>query len=148
MMRDATINDDMLTFNWLNNSYIRKYSFNKSKVSFSDHYQWFEEKIYSRDTEYYILEINNIPIGSIRFDEILTNNAKINYLIDPLYSGKGYGKHILEHGIIKLKKSCPDVKNVYGVVFEQNIASIKIFNKLGFDNKEKSNSKILFKKNI
>ena len=148
MLRNVNINDKNITFYWANDPLIRKYSINKSKISFADHLNWLHNKINDIDSEYYILELNGKPIGSIRFDELLSKNSKINYLIDSAYFGKGYGKYILDEGIKKLKDKFPEIISVYGVVYKQNIASLKIFEKLNFERHENSDSKIIYKKNI
>ena len=148
MLRDINIIDKNITFSWVNDPLIRKHSINKSKISFSDHFHWLSEKIHDIDSEYYLLEINGKPIGSIRFDELQSKNSKINYLIDPSFFGNGYGKYILKEGIKKLKDRFPEIQSVYGVVFKQNIASMKIFEKLNFEICEISGSKIIYKKII
>ena len=147
MLRKANVTDKYITYNWVNDSLIRKYSYSKTKVLFEDHYTWFKNKLESNDSEYYILEINNLPIGSIRFDELSTNKGKINYLIDSSHTGKGMGSIILNEGILMIEKNHSELESVYGLVFKENIASIKIFKKLGFKEEIFSESELIFKKN-
>jgi len=144
MLRKAKIKDLKVTYKWLNNPVIREFSFSKSIVEFDDHYNWFINKLESNDTEYYILEKEGNQIGSIRIDYIMSNNGKINYLIDPSHTGKGMGGLLLKEALSKIKKDYPKLKSVYGIVFKRNIASIKIFMKLGFVQEKLSETEFKF----
>ena len=146
MLRKANIMDKDITYKWINDPLIRKYSYNKSKVLFEDHCKWFKNKLESNDSEYYILEIDKMPIGSIRFDELSTSKGKIDYLIDTSHTGKGMGSMILREGLLMIEKNYPELKSIYGLVFKENIASIKIFTKLGFKEENFSGSELIFKK--
>ena len=148
MLRKVNITDKDITYKWVNDPLIRRYSYSKFKVLFEDHYVWFKNKLESNDSEYYILEVNNLPIGSIRFDELSTKKGKINYLVDSLHTGKGMGSIILKEGILMIEKDHPELESVYGLVFKENIPSIKIFKKLGFKEENFSESELIFTKHI
>lgn len=59
------------------------------------------------------------------------NNAEISYLYDEDYTGKGYcteaSKELLNVGFNKL-----NLHRIYGNTIDGNVASIKVFEKLGF----------------
>ena len=131
-IRNANISDIEQTFKWLNDSYIRKYSFTKEKIDFESHKRWFLDKINNDQCEYYILETNTIRLGSIRFDHDKEGLYIINFLIDPAFSGKGLGQTILKEGVNRLILMRDDVRVVYGLVHIDNIASVKIFQKLNY----------------
>ena len=133
-IREAKFFDTELTFKWATNSIIRKYAFNKKPIEWENHKQWYSNKIIDSNCEYYILSDNGHSIGSIRFDIDKDCKAVISYLINPIFHGKGYGEIILEKGIEKLKEKRKDIKRVLGSVQKDNIASIKIFKKMGFKN--------------
>ncbi|SDR69640.1 GNAT family N-acetyltransferase [Gramella sp. MAR_2010_147] len=131
-LRNAAFSDVDLIFNWAKNPIVRQYSFSKEKIQFGDHVKWFINKIEDPKCRYYILEINGVPAGSIRFDLDENNEALITYLIDPVFSGKGLGTYILKVGLERLESDVPFVKVISGYVMPENIASIKIFEKLRF----------------
>jgi len=143
-LRRASEADIEITFAWVNNEIVRKFSVNKKKISFNSHRDWFTKRINSKETAYYILEeIDGEALGSIRFD-IDDDEARINYLIDPKRHGIGLGKFIVKQGIDAIKKEFPEAQAVYGWVFKSNIASIKIFQKLEFRLVEEKNSMFKF----
>ncbi|PRX43504.1 GNAT family N-acetyltransferase [Salegentibacter salegens] len=146
-LRFATESDLNLTFGWVNNVSIRAFSFNKQQISLKDHAFWFLSKIENSNCEYYILKVNGICAGSIRFDIEEKQIAKINYLLDPNFTGKGLGTYLLENGIKFLKENRPEINMVYGYVLKENMASIKIFEKLLFEELEKG-SKLKYQKRI
>jgi RimJ/RimL family protein N-acetyltransferase len=131
ILRNAKIFDSELTFRWATNPVIRKFSFHQEEIKWENHQEWFKVKIADNNCEYYILNEKGKGIGSIRFDISEELNAKISYLIDPVYHGRGYGRIILDEGIKRLKTRRKDIKKVFGLVKKENIASIRIFE--GFD---------------
>ena len=130
-LRNANEGDLDTTYRWVNNSIVREFSFDKSIISKEEHSNWFRTKLRSSKCKYYILEVKGVRAGSIRFD-IENIEAKISYLIDPEFMGQGLGTLILYKGIELLKVEKPELKSVYGLVFESNQASKRIFNKLNF----------------
>lgn len=131
-MRRANTADEEVTFRWVNDPVIRKFSHRGECVSRDDHNYWFSKAIKSNDHAYYLLESEQgEPVGSIRFD-IKGVKAKINYLIDPKYHGQGLGRTLLKLGMNSLKNDHPEIDEVFGQVYEKNLASIKIFEKLNY----------------
>jgi UDP-2,4-diacetamido-2,4,6-trideoxy-beta-L-altropyranose hydrolase len=123
------------TFEWANNAEIRKFSFNKKAIEFAAHEQWFTNKINNINCFYYLGWLDDVPIGSIRFD-IENNEAKISYLVDPAYQGKGLGTILLKKGLEVFLKQLPEnISILWGEVFNENLASVKIFKRLGYKEK-------------
>src|SRR5690606_29582914 len=81
---------------------------------------------------YFIAEIGNDPIGSVRFD-IYNKEALISYLVDRNQHGRGLGRIILAEGIKKLLSQGKDLKAISGFVMMENVASIKVFERMGFE---------------
>lgn len=145
-LEKATRKDVESTYNWVNDTNIRQFSFSKDPVSLEQHEKWFLEKITSMNCNYYIAKINTQPVGSIRFD-VQGSNATLSYLIDSSLHGKGLGKIILSYGIGRLEKDRPDIKIVKGLVMQENKASIRIFESLNFE-KEINKTNLVFYKKI
>jgi len=147
-LRYASKKDIKSTMNWANNPEVRAFSYNKKTISEEEHIAWYYSKLDCTNCEYYILEVNGKPAGSIRFDIEKSESAKINYLIDPNYTGKGLGTYILENGIKFLHKNRPSIKTAYGYVLKENIASIKIFKKLLYKKISDNGSELKYEKSI
>ncbi len=140
----ATEGYEEVTYEWASNPIIRKYSFSSNLVTRLEHHNWFNKKLVDRDCYYYIAKIKQYNIGSIRFD-VHNNEAVVSYLIDVNFHGKGIGKLLLNEGINKLLNETT-IKSVIGLVFKENIASLKAFRDLNFEESELDNSTIKFSK--
>lgn len=146
VIRKVEDGDLQITYEWATDANVRRFSFNKNKITLKEHSNWFFTTLENSNIEYYMLEINGNPAGSIRFDIDKEYIAKINYLLDPNFIGKGLGTYLLENGLKLLKVNRPSVKKVYGYVLKENIASVRIFEKLSFKNVSESSSELKFEK--
>jgi RimJ/RimL family protein N-acetyltransferase len=145
VIRTASENDVNTTFEWASNKIVRNYAIQKDEIIFDQHKKWFLNKIISDDCIYFIAEINNTPIGSIRFDINEKKEALLSFLLDPKFHGKGYGKKILQKGcdeLLKFKK----LTKIVGVVNIENLPSLKTFKSLGFNQVSEIDSYITFDK--
>jgi RimJ/RimL family protein N-acetyltransferase len=139
-LREATLLDSELLFEWTNDIAVRQSSFNSNSINLNDHLSWFDKKLKSAETKIYIATIKqNEPIGQIRIDAF-EDYWLINYSIDKSFRGLGFGKHIVKL-MIKLnpkKKFLAKVKSV-------NIASQKVFENLHFNKIDNSKKIITYK---
>ncbi|MCQ2497635.1 MAG: GNAT family N-acetyltransferase [Lachnospiraceae bacterium] len=145
---------DMLTIlEWSNDSETRKQSFNSSPISLEEHKAWFNRKLASvseKQCYFYILENDSTPIGSIRLDPINEEKSSyiISYMISPKQRGLGYGTKIIKSLIDLLDEGFIIAKPVSLLAYVKpgNKASIRCFQKLGFEQKDKniSDSELVF----
>jgi RimJ/RimL family protein N-acetyltransferase len=136
-----------ITFEWASDTSIRRYSVNKETIQYVNHRAWFINEIKTADCLYLIAEINHQPIGSVRFDINEKQEAIISYLLDAKFQGKGFGRHLLFEGEKMLLKNRKVVK-ISGLVFKENIASIKAFSYLRYDKIDLDDSSVIFEKMI
>jgi UDP-2,4-diacetamido-2,4,6-trideoxy-beta-L-altropyranose hydrolase len=130
-LRRAKLGDMETYFHWANESETRRYSFNEGFITWSDHVGWFKHKISSTDTLMWILETDRgLPVGQIRF-ELMGSTADINYSLDPIVRGRGWGKQLVMLGINLFKERHSEI-SLKAIVKEKNVASYKIFQDLGF----------------
>lgn len=132
-LRKALDSDLEKTFQWAKNPILRKYSFNQNEISETEHRTWFGNKIRNENSIYLIMEdsLQN-ELGSIRIDLAENREGIISYLIDPYYHGRGYGKEILRLLENYILENELNVQRLTGYVVPENIASMKIFENLGF----------------
>ena len=126
-LRKATYNDWKILLDWRNDSLTRKNSFNQDEVSERTHKLWFNDSLLNPYMEIYILEDDIIPVGSIRSNNILTNQYILSWSIAPDQRGKGYGTKILE---IYLQGR---TGSFIAEIKPENVASIKMVQKNGFN---------------
>lgn len=138
-IRKATEEDIEITFRWATDKDIRRYAFQQHQITYSEHSSWFLRKIKYPDCIYMIGEVDNIPVGSIRFD-IEENEAIISYLVEPKLHGQNLGSILLKKGIERLKVEAErnniGVKYISGFVMKENLPSINTFKRFGFDMEE------------
>lgn len=132
-LRFAKAEDVELTYRWAIDPVIRKYSFNQHIILPEEHSSWFLEKVKDSHSSYFIVTLQNTPLGAIRFD-LKGTDAIISYHVDSGYHGSGIGLAVLKAGIEKYSK-CKHtypVNRLVGYVHRENIASIRIFERFGF----------------
>jgi UDP-2,4-diacetamido-2,4,6-trideoxy-beta-L-altropyranose hydrolase len=125
------INEDIdLLFAWVNDKEVRNNSINTNPILLDEHQKWFKSKMDSSNTSQYILEVNNVPAGQMRFDYDESERAWIiDYSIAAEHRGLGLGKILVQLGLETFGE-CP----VVAYVKSENERSKKVFESLGFVN--------------
>jgi len=131
----ASLKDLELFFDWANDTAVRKNAISSDPIEFEGHTRWFKQKLEDKDTYIYILKADHQPVGQIRF-ELEEKEAVIGYSIAKESRGRGFGTVLVEFGLDKLKRECNRFLKYKAVVKAHNIASWKVFEKLGFDQTE------------
>lgn len=133
-IRKASKDDLILLFNWANDPVVRSHSFNTAPIPLEIHTSWFSSKLDNPDCILYIAEVEKEPAAHIRF-EITDNVATISYLISESYRGNGLGHSVLLKGLKQLLTDRKDINSIIGLVQKENKASVRAFEKAGFQNK-------------
>jgi len=145
--RNVEEKDLNLFYEWVNDTDVRNNAINPRKIKFEEHSDWFKKIIKSKTSKIYVVEDQKgTPIGQIRFD-FKDEEFVIDYSIDSNFRGKGYGKFIVEYGVQKLiaQLNKPIIR-ITASVKKQNIASLKVFNSLGFNILNRNNGLVNFNK--
>lgn len=148
ILKQATIEDLDCTFEWAKNPIIRRYAFLQNEIHFEEHKAWFKKQLADHKSIYFILKDGSQAIGSIRINIDDQMTGLLSYQIDPEFHGKKLGSKILRMAIREIRLHYPQVNRLVGYVIPENIASIKIFEKLSFCRFESSNHKIGFELNL
>ena len=86
----------------------------------------------SKEVEFYIIEGKfGLFLGIIRFETNLSK-ATIFIVLSKNIRGKGYAKEILKSALIKFGAEKEESKIVLAYIYNDNIASIKLFKSVGF----------------
>ena len=125
-LREITQNDWSVLLEWRNDKNTRQNSFNSDLISVGEHKEFIKNTITNTNRTLFILEYNEIPVGSIREDKLGKDEFELSYTISPMYRGKKIGQIMMSLYLIERSGSflC-EVK-------EENIPSIKMIEKLGF----------------
>lgn len=139
-LKKINLEDIDLMFGWANDDLVRKNSFKKKKIRYSDHIIWFKKKLLSKKTLIFKLLLNNIPIGQVRYDK-KNNYYEIDYSIDEIFRNYGFGKIILKKSIKKIFKKGTIIR---ADVKHRNKESMYIFKSLNFKQIKSSSIKKTF----
>ncbi len=131
-IKEATKEDCLLLYNWVNEESVRQNSFNSNIIDYEEHIIWFNDKLSSKNCTINIFYLNNTPIGQIRL-EIINNIGEIDYSIRPESRGKGYGNILIKMFEEKIKLN-NEVKILKGKVKKSNLKSQKVFEKNEYKN--------------
>jgi RimJ/RimL family protein N-acetyltransferase len=144
----ASGNDVEITYKWASDNKVRQFSFSKEEILFEEHTKWFNAKFLDPNCFYYIMKRGAEKIGSIRIDYNQEGNfGLINYLIGSDYHGKGYGTKIVQL-IEEWVLTKFETIQLKALVMKSNHASVRIFNKLGYDLLLEQNDILTFSKTI
>lgn len=150
--RKALETDLMTYFNWANDESTRKNSFNSDRIDLKGHTGWFLQKIASPDSLLLIFETKEkTPVGQVRI-ETGADNAVIGISIDAAFRGQSLASFMIDSACTEYFRNFTQT-TIAAHIKAANIASIKSFEKAGFNSKEEymvgdERRIILFKQNV
>jgi len=130
-IRQATLEDMQLYFEWTNDEAVRANSFNSAPITWESHQQWFKKKCEDKNCYFFVFEYGQIPIGQVRIQINDQEKGLINYSIDKKFRGLGLGKILIRDATQKIQDLRGKIVLV-AKVKPENISSNKIFSSLGF----------------
>ena len=133
-----------LLYRWCNDTECRKNSLHTHVITYDEHCKWFEEKLNAPNCYMYICQSDDMPVGQIRV-QIENRNGEISYSIAKEHRGKGIGKKML----MLLEQQPEIIKRIdqlSAIVKAENIASVRCFEKRGYECKMEGELYHFFKK--
>ncbi|MBM7606296.1 UDP-2,4-diacetamido-2,4,6-trideoxy-beta-L-altropyranose hydrolase [Metabacillus crassostreae] len=138
-LRKAKDEDVYAVFQLSNEDYVRKYSINKSKINWEDHKNWFQSIINSDENVFYVVtDYTEEFLGQLRY-KIEDESGIVSISLGRTIAGKGLSKELLKKSLELLHVERNDLKNIIAYVSNDNIASKKLFEKVGFILHENNN---------
>ena len=140
-------NDIEIIYKNLHLDFVNKYFKNKKQQQkiHKNHNEWYKTHISSFDYSIYIFEDEENNFVAMTSYEILRDIAKVNIYLNKDFRNKGYSQEILSESINKFLNDNKNIKYLQAYILEENIASKKIFENLGFiydDKKEICNDRL------
>lgn len=130
-LRPAAYHDAALVWEWAIDPVTRANSFNSETISWEVHQSWYAKKLASPDCRLWIIELEQIPVGQIRYDRISADKAQISFSVAPRVRGRGVGTLLLETTPPMAAREL-GVKWVEGIALSENQASQRAFAKARF----------------
>ena len=116
---------------------VYKFSKEKRRITWPEHIYWIIPVILGNtEKELFIVRKGLLPVGQIRFDFNDKGKAVVSISLLKEFRSKGIGNESFEKAI-KLLKKTKKPKIVLAEIHKDNIPSIKLFEKLNFQFKEK-----------
>lgn len=134
ILRNASLDDMDLLYEWANEEAVRKNSFSSHHITYEEHKQWYTCLLADSSVRQYIYLSDGNPVGQIRIN-IEGKCAEIAYSICKEFRAMGYGRRLLELLVEKVRNEFPEIEVLRGKVKGKNIASQKVFQGIGFEKK-------------
>ena len=133
-IRNMREEDIEIIYKNLHLDFVNKYFKNKKQQQkiHKNHNEWYKTHISSFDYSIYIFEDEENNFVAITSYEILTDTAKVNIYLNKDYRNKKYSQEILSESINKFLSENKNIKFLQAYILEENIASKKLFENLGF----------------
>ena len=131
-LRPATPEDRDLVFGWRNIPEIIALGSSQKPVSALEHSDWFGSILRSRNCRLFIILLDDVPIGQVRFEIKENDHAEISIFLITGSTGRGLGA-------VSINKSCrlafasfPEASCIVAFVRKNNVGSLRAFGKAGF----------------
>ena len=133
-LRNMREDDIEIIYKNLHLDFVNKYFKNKKQQQkiHKNHSKWYKTHISSFDYSIYIFEDEKNNFVAMTSYEVLKDTAKINIYLNKDFRNKGYSQEILSESINKFLSDNKEIKYLQAYILEENIASKKIFENLGF----------------
>ena len=133
-MRNMREDDIEIIYKNLHFDFVNKYFKNKKQQQkiHKNHNKWYKIHISSFDYSIYIFEDQENNFVAMTSYEILTDTAKVNIYLNKDYRNKRYSQEVLSESINKFLSDNKNIKYLQAYILEENIASKKLFENLGF----------------
>lgn len=130
VVREVAPSDEGLLLVWRNDPWIVALGATGRTVTSAEHATWFQQTLRRTTTLLYIIEANDVPCGSMRFD-VHENVAEVSIFLLEAWIGQGIGTKAFLSALLRCRAERPGVKVVASVV-RANDRSLAFFEKLGF----------------
>ncbi|HWP94750.1 MAG TPA: UDP-2,4-diacetamido-2,4,6-trideoxy-beta-L-altropyranose hydrolase [Gammaproteobacteria bacterium] len=131
-LRPARAEDRERVLEWRNAETARRASLDSRHIDPAEHAAWFAATLSSAERRLLIAEVNDEPIGVLRFDFDGATRATASIFLAPAWIGRGYGTAILRAGQAWLAAEYPQVGEVRAEIRPDNAASLQAFRQAGF----------------
>ncbi|WP_226670467.1 UDP-2,4-diacetamido-2,4,6-trideoxy-beta-L-altropyranose hydrolase [Metabacillus litoralis] len=131
-LRKVKDEDIFDVFQLSNEDYVRKYSINQKKINWEDHKVWFQSIKTSQNNVFYVVtDYSEKFLGQLRY-KIEDESGIVSISLGKSIAGKGLSKKLLKESLELIHKERNELKNIIAYVSNDNIASKKLFEKVGF----------------
>lgn len=117
--RNATMDDGVMLHRWRNDEATRAASHSTSEVGLASHLQWLSSALANPSRTLFIVEINGVPVGTVRADED-SGVTELSWTVAPEARGMGVAKKMVREAMLLVSG------NIKAEVKNSNSASIAV----------------------
>ena len=126
---ETTDCDDI--YAWRNAEETRRYIFGAEPIPLEMHRSWFCRTLENPKRVLLIGEIDNAPVGVLRYD-FTGHEALISVYLVPGGQGQGVGTQLIRSGSLWIREHFPQIKILNAEIFPENVASVRAFEAAGY----------------
>ena len=132
-VRLANLSDSKEVFNWRNDNTTRKMSHTNEIIDWQEHNHWFDSNLESKSQYLLIcyIEGTHEKVAAVRFN-LQNNIAIISINLSPSMRGKGFAVPCLNEAIDYFISKFSSLSIIEAEIKSVNLASIKVFEAVGF----------------
>ncbi|HEX6753802.1 MAG TPA: GNAT family N-acetyltransferase [Solirubrobacterales bacterium] len=130
-LRPASEADAGRLLEWRNDPDARAASRNIAEVGAAEHTTWLAAVLADPNRQLLICELNDKPVGQVRFDRLGESRYEISVALARAVRGQGLSSSLIALAVEKLRESSPGAK-VEAHVREGNDRSLAAFRRAGF----------------
>ena len=149
--REITLDDASVIVEWRSDPSVYKYFTQPHKVTVEEHINWFQNSYKSNDNRIDFMALNSEgrPVGifGIRRDSDHSLEAEVSYILGPDFYGQGY----CTEGVKWLMDYCRQIwkcTKVTAEIHKDNIRSVNLVKRLGFEQQETNGEFVIYGKQI
>lgn len=125
-IRIANESDSPKLFEWRNHQTVKAVSKNAAPIAWTDHQSWFAKVQADKNRVLLIGQIDNEPVGVVRFDKE-GETALVSIYLVPEGGFKGQGRNLLLRAEEWIKTHRADIKSIRAEVLGANVVSQRLF---------------------
>jgi len=115
-------------YQWQKMPTVRAFSFNQTSPTLQEHQRWFQKTLKQETTIYEIVVCDSVPCGTLRLDYVNERDCyRLSWYIIPEYWSAGVGTEVVRYATL-VANNFP----IEAQVLEENIASQRVLQKVGF----------------
>lgn len=130
-LRKANEADALTYYVWANDPVTRASAITTKPIDLDTHLKWFKRYLSDENNYLYVLEVESLPVGQVRFDR-QGEEVTIDYSLDALVRGRKWAQEALRMGIEALLINIDRSVTLCASVKRKNIPSASTFLKLNF----------------
>jgi UDP-2,4-diacetamido-2,4,6-trideoxy-beta-L-altropyranose hydrolase len=131
VLRPISMDDAQHLFDWANDPATRKNSFNSEPILWAAHVEWLQKKLTDSSARLFMLELDGVVCGHIRYQLEKTGDALLSFVVAPGFRGMGIGDALVMRSRSVICKQWPSCR-IKALTLQVNRASLSIFRKNSF----------------